>query len=143
MRAATITVELQGQKDFGPCECCGGMTRRVWGAVHEGDRSLGVYFVRWKVGEVPRHGAEFDLILGKWGDGTDAGDRVTVSLRFRRGDDGPSFMVVDAPSHPSLAEVALTREAVLGSAWEQEAYDVVDAIWLKDGRIREIVGDAV
>jgi len=32
---------------------------------------------------------------------------------------------------------------VLGSHWEQEAYDVVDAVWLKDERIREIVDDAV
>ena len=37
----------------------------------------------------------------------------------------------------------LAADQVLGSHWEQEAYDVVDAVWLKDERIREIVDDAV
>jgi len=113
MRAAGLIVEPTGQKDFGPCECCGGMSRTVWGVVHEGRRSLASYFVQWKLGQVLRHGAHFDLILGKWGEGTGRGD---------------------------LAGAALGRDQVLGSSWEQEAYDVVDAVWLKDERIREIVG---
>jgi len=119
----------------------------VWGYVHEGRRSLASYFVQWKVGQVRRHGANFDLILGKWGEGTGADDRVAVALQFRRTETGPSFMVVDAGGRPTarggLARAALARDQVLGSPWEQEAYDVVDAVWLKDERIREIVGDAV
>ena len=147
MRAAGLIVEPTGQKDFGPCECCGGISRTVWGLVHEGRRSLASYFVQWKVGQVLRHGANFDLILGKWGEGTGSDDRVAVALRFRRTDKGPSFMVVDATVRPTargdLAGTALVRDQVVGSPWEQEAYDVVDAVWLKDERIREIVADAV
>ncbi len=147
MRAAGLIVEPTGQKDFGPCECCGGMSRTVWGVVHEGPRSLASYFVQWKLGQVPRHGAHFDLILGKWGEGTSRDDRVAVALRFRQTENGPSFMVVDAQDRPTargeLAGAALGPDQVLGSSWEQEAYDVVDAVWLKDERIREIVGDAV
>ncbi|HMG17917.1 MAG TPA: hypothetical protein VK573_04270, partial [Gemmatimonadales bacterium] len=75
-------------------------------------------------------------------------DRVAVALQFRRTEQGPSFMVVDAGNRPtaragSLAGTALARDQVLGSPWEQQAYDVVDAVWLNDERIREIVGDAV
>ncbi len=147
MRAASLIVEPSGQKDFGPCECCGGTSRTVWGYVHEGRRSLASYFVQWKLGQVPRHGANFDLILGKWGEGTSHDDRVAIALRFRRTEKGPSFMVVDARERPTarggLAGAALAADQVLGSHWEQEAYDVVDAVWLKDERIREIVGDAV
>ena len=146
MRAATLIIEANGEKDFGPCECCGGTSRTVWGLVHEGPRSLASYFVQWKLGQVPRHGANFDLILGKWGDGTGPDDRVAVALQFRRTDQGPSFMVVDATDRPiaggDLAAAALRRDQVLGSRWEQEAYDIVDAVWLKDQRISEIVGDA-
>ncbi len=40
-----------------------------------------------------------------------------------------------------VAGKALTSEEVLGSPWEQEVYDVVDAVWLKDARIAEIVTD--
>jgi hypothetical protein len=43
----------------------------------------------------------------------------------------------------SLAGAARARDEVLGSRWEQDAYDVVDAVWLKDERITEIVQDAV
>jgi hypothetical protein len=147
MRAATLTVEPSSEKDSGPCECCGGTSRTVWGHVHEGSRSLASYFVQWKLGQVPRHGANFDLILGKWGEGTSSDDRVAVSVRFRRIEKGPSFMVVDATGRPTarggLAGAALERDDVLGSRWEQEAYDVVDAVWLKDERIREIVGEVV
>ncbi len=140
-------MEPTGQKDFGPCECCGGTSRTVWGFVHEGPRSLASYFVQWKVGQVPRHGANFDVILGRWGDGAGPDDRVAVALRFSRTEKGPSFMVVDATDRPTasggIAGAALVRDQVLGSSWEREAYDVVDAVWLKDERIREIVGDAV
>jgi hypothetical protein len=147
MRAATLIVEPSGEKDFGPCECCGGTSRTVWGYVHEGNRTLASYFVQWKLGQVPRHGANFDFILGKWGEGSGADDRVAVALKFRRTEKGPSFMVVDATGRPTarggLVTSALERDEVLGSRWEQEAYDVVDAVWLKDQRIREIVGDWV
>ena len=148
MRPAGLTVEPQGQNDFGPCECCGGVSRTIWGFVYEGRRSLASYFVQWKLGQVPRHGAHFDLILGKWGEGARDADRVAVALQFRRTEQGPSFMVVDAGNRPtaragSLAGTALARDQVLGSPWEQQAYDVVDAVWLNDKRIREIVGDAV
>ena len=147
MRAATLSVEPSGENDFGPCACCGGISRRVWGYVHEGSHTLASYFVGWKLGQVPRHGATFDLILGKWGEGTGPDDRVAVSLRFRRTEKGPSFMVVDATGRPTakggLVAAALERDQVLGSPWEQEAYDVVDAVWLKDERIGEIVGDWV
>jgi len=147
MRAAGLIVEPTGQKDFGPCECCGGTSRTVWGLVHEGRQSLASYFVQWKLGQVPRHGANFDLILGKWGEGAGPDDRVAVALQFRRTEKGPSFMVVDAQDRPTtrgdLAGAALGRDQVLGSSWEQVAYDVVDAVWLKDERIKEIVGDAV
>ena len=146
MRASAFIVEPAGQKDFGPCECCGNNSRTVWGYVHEGSGTVASYFVGWTLGQVPRHGATFDLILGKWGEGASASDRVAVSLRFRRIETGPSFMVVDAADRPTgrggLAAVALARDQVLGSRWEQEAYDVVDAIWLKDTRISEIVADA-
>ena len=56
-------------------------------------------------------------------------------------------MVVDASGRPTargdVAALALARDEVLGSPWEQEAYDVVDAVWMKDARISEIVADAV
>ena len=52
-------------------------------------------------------------------------------------------MVVDAAGRPAangnLAGTALARTEVLGSPLEQEAYDVIDAVWLKDSRTKELV----
>jgi len=140
-----LQLELTGAKDMGPCSCCGDMTRRVWGFVHRGEATQAAYFVQWTVGAVVRHGAHVDLIIGRWGDGTVASDRVAVSLAFRRVA-GPEFMVIDAPGRPFTdSEVvgrALVRVEVLAGPIASQAFEIVDAIWLHDPRIAELTTDA-
>ncbi len=34
MSKGNMTVEMSGEKTFGPCACCGEMTTRVWGFVY-------------------------------------------------------------------------------------------------------------
>jgi len=115
----------------------------VWGFVHDGPGTIASYFVHWTLGQVQEHGACFDLVLGQWGEGATPADRVAVSLHFRHLDSGPSFMVVDAKDRPigdgALAATILSRSEVLGSRWEATVYDVVDAIWLRDARVAEVV----
>jgi hypothetical protein len=146
MRDQDLTVEMQGAADFGPCECCGSPTRRVWGFVHHGEATQAAYFVEWTPGAVPLHGACFDLILGQWGGQTTAENRVATSLRLRHFPTGPQFMVVDAVGRhhaaSSLVSTALTREQVIGSSLATKAFAVVDAIWLGDARIAEIIAPA-
>lgn len=50
------------------CECCGQQSRTVSGFVYEGDDAAAVYFIQWTVGGVDTHGANFELIIGRWGD---------------------------------------------------------------------------
>src|SRR5882757_5597116 len=90
-----LTVETSGEKSFGPCDCCGQMTSRVWGFVYDRDVAVAAYFVEW----TPRHehsSAAFDLIVGAWGNDTDRSDRHAVSLDFRKLNNGPAFMVTNA-----------------------------------------------
>jgi len=133
-----LTIETSGEKSFGPCDCCGEMTKRVWGFVYEADAALAAYFVEW----TPEHDASsatFDLILGAWGDGIDNFARKAVSLEFRKLESGPAFMVIDATMRPTanstLVSEALNRDTVVGIAIASEAYRVCDAVYLEEPRL--------
>src|SRR5262245_28532805 len=142
-RMSELRIEPSGSKDFGACDCCGGHSRTVWGYAHGPAGTVAVYYVQWTLGQVDRHGAHFDLIIGNW-DGADRSERSSISLEFRRTDQGPSFMVIDSQGRPaasnSLVGKSLSREEVIGTPLAQVAFDVVDAIWLGDDRISEIAG---
>ena len=135
-----------GESHDSICDCCGQQSRTVSGFVYRGDEAAAAYFVQWTVGGVDSHGAHFDLIIGKWGDGTTPSDRSAVALEFRRTEQGPAFMVIDASQRPAgrsdLAGRALSRDAVVGTPLGKLAFDLVDAVWVHDSRIREIVQDA-
>jgi hypothetical protein len=139
---AALRVERSGENNAGPCGCCGGETRTVWGYVHRGDEAVAAYFVAWTRGQVGRHGANIDLVLGEWGDRTGAQDRYTVSLAFRRTDRGPAFMVIDSAGRPvassDLAANHLGRADVIETPVAADAFAIVDAIWLQDDRVSEL-----
>jgi hypothetical protein len=141
--AKSLRVEPTEESDFGPCECCGSRTRRVWGFVHS-PAGTAAYFVQWAVGRVPDHGALFDLILGRWGDGATAADRVLVTLDYRLTDTGPAFMVVDSGGRPAagseLVGRALVRADVVGQPVAGEAFSVADAVLAQDARVAELLG---
>ena len=133
-----LTIETSGEKSFGPCDCCGEMTKRVWGFVYEADAALAAYFVEWTPGHEASN-ATFDLILGAWGEGTDNSTRKAVSLEFRRLESGPAFMVIDATMRPTasstLVSEVLSRDSVVGTSVASEAYRVCDAVYLEDPRL--------
>ena len=137
-------IEPTGSKDFGPCSCCGDDSRSVWGLVHHGEVGEAAYFVHWTRHQVDRHGAHFDLAIGRWGEDSSTEDRFAVSLEFRRTEQGPQFMVIDATERPiaggDLVGRALRREEVIDTPLAKQAFDIIDAIWLQDQRIEEIRG---
>jgi len=102
--------------------------------------------VQWVPGSVLEHGANFDLIIGQWGDDAVPADRAAVSLAFRHTERGPEFMIIDAQGRhhddPSVAKQALSRDLVVNSSIAREAYSIVDAIWLSDARVAELIAPA-
>lgn len=140
----SLRVEPTEAADFGPCDCCGSATRRVRGFVHGPAGTVAAYFVQWAVGRVADHGALFDLVLGRWGDGAATADRVLVTLDYRLTDTGPEFMVVDSAGRPaddrSLVGRALTRAEVVGQPVAGEAFSVADAVLAQDTRVAEVLG---
>lgn len=137
------TIEIGGSNDSRPSDCCGNASRTVWGYISSGGDAEAVYFVQWTMGAVDLHGANFDLIVGTWGEGATASDRQAVSLAFRRMPSGPSFMVIDSDGRPvrynANVGTCLRRDDVVGTPVAKQAFEIVDAIWLQDERIAEIV----
>jgi len=104
------------------------------------------YFVEWTPGAVRKHGATFDLIIGRWGDDSTAADRFAVSLALRRTERGPEFMVANALDRSVAKSVlvgrALDRASALETSIAERAFAVVDAVWVNDRRIEKLVSDA-
>ncbi|MBL8567912.1 MAG: hypothetical protein JNK84_02395 [Phreatobacter sp.] len=140
MRKLTrITAYPQGQSTY-DCECCGRLSRTIWGEVHDVAGDAVVYYCQWTV-EGPEHDANVDLILGPWGDGTTPDDRALISMAFRRSEG--SFMVIDVASrHAKVAGACrkgLARDDVIGTCLAQAAFTTVDVIWHDDWRIADLL----
>jgi hypothetical protein len=139
-----LEVERTGSKDYGPCECCGNNSRCVWGLVRTPNAALASYFVHWTVSRIHDHGANFDLIIGKWGDRASASDRVLVALEYRLRESGPALMVIDAVDRAAafsdLVGRALLRSEVIGRPVAKQAFAIVDTVLAQDERIAELLG---
>jgi hypothetical protein len=133
-----LTINPDDQRVFGPCNCCGNMTQRVWGYVSQGEATVAAYFVEWTPGHIEQE-ANFDLILGKWGPESTSDDRKGVALAFRRLQNGPTFMVINATDRSiatsSLISEALAREQVIGKPIANLVFALCDSIFLQDHRI--------
>ena len=131
----------EGSTSSGHCDCCGTTTRRIWGYIHRGDATVAAYFVGWTEGK-PDHGAAFDVIFGAWGEGTAKQDRSAVALDFRVIDGSPQFMVIDATGRVAadseLVGTALQRNDVIGTPVAAQVFALVDAIYMRDGRLDEV-----
>ncbi len=136
-----LEVEPTGTSKPVPCSCCGHESQTVWGFVHQVEGTIAAYYVQWTKRR-PQDGASFDLILGPWGDEASSADRVAVALEYRANEGKPGFMIIDATTRPigssELADRILSREDVVGSELASHAFNVIDAIWIQDRRIKEV-----
>ena len=141
-----ITVEPDKSNDTGPCECCGSMSRTVWGYLSVDGNSRAVYYVQWPLGQVKKHGANVDLLMGQWGEGTTPEQRVAVSLVYRVGPNGPEFASIEATGRPhaesGLAAHCIPARHVLGNRVGADAYAFLHAIFGQDPRVKELVDAA-
>jgi hypothetical protein len=139
--STALTLEPAGQNDLGPCEHCGHNSSVVWGYIHRAGATRAAYFVYWTLG-ISEHPANFDLIIGEWGDATTPAQRVAVSLLYRNDVEQRSFMVTDAQGRhtdtPDMVGRALTRAEVVGTPLAEEVFTLVDFILLNDSRIGTI-----
>lgn len=134
-------VEPDDERTTGRCECCGHFTRIVSGTISKAEVVLASYVVHWTVGHIDTLGAEIDLIIGKWGDGASAADRVAVRLHHFIGPNGAAVMVQDPPpdrATSSLAAHALARDEVIGTPRAAEVFALYDALALQDARLAEL-----
>jgi len=121
------------------------MTQRIWGYVYENDAALAAYFVQWTPGHSDE-AANFDMIIGRWGEETTASDRVAVAVDYRCLETGPAFMVVDATARPVAQNAnvgsAVARDQVIGTELAQTAFAICDEVFLRDARLTTLPGRA-
>jgi hypothetical protein len=145
MATSAFEIEPEDERITGRCECCGNISRSVWGFVRRDREPFAAYFVHWTQGHVADSGANFDLILGEWGEGTRPQDRCTVSLIYRFTDSGAGFMVIDAGTRDlaqsDLVCQALSRAEVIGQPIAHDVFMLCDAILTQEERVAELLGD--
>jgi hypothetical protein len=95
--------------------------------------------MHWAAGHLNDEGANLDLVIGPWGDGTTSKERCGVSLLHRDQENGsPSLMVIDAAGRPigdgTLAATTLGRSDVIGTPLAPQVFSIVDAIYEQDSR---------
>jgi hypothetical protein len=123
-----------------PCDCCGKMSRVVWGGIATKKSTVAAYYVQWTV-NAPQHDANIDLILGNMDDDSTPSERVLVSLLYRARPSG-GVMVIDGTGRPvddrEICRQAMKRDEVIGTPLAADVFALVDAIWLQDPRIDEL-----
>jgi hypothetical protein len=137
-----LEIEPASMKNSGRCACCGKSRRTIWGYVYLDGGPRACYFVEWTIGSTTSAAcsARFDVVLGKWFDGTTEDDREAVSLEYRLLENGkPSFQLVDAAGRPA-AEVgrAMKGADILGTALAAEAIAIAGAVLEVDDRVKEL-----
>jgi hypothetical protein len=133
-----LEIEPASMKSSGRCTCCGQSRRTVWGYVYRDGGPRACYFVEWTLGRSDC-AARFDVVVGKWFDGTTEADREAVSLEYRRLDTGPSFAVVDAAGRPAAEVGRATRGSqIAGTPLADEVFTIAGAVLEMDARVREL-----
>lgn len=124
----------------GRCDCCAAITRSIWGVMHlAGAETVASYFVTWTPGvALAVHPANMDIILGAWGEGTGAADRVGVSLLYTQSAAGPAVAVIDAGPRKfaknTLVGAALGPDEVIGTPLAARVFGIFDAVFAQDRR---------
>ncbi|WP_426033285.1 hypothetical protein [Cypionkella sp. TWP1-2-1b2] len=123
------------------CDCCGCMSRKVWGYLHlKQAGTLAAYFMHWTPGaSLATHPANFDLIVGPWGEDEAAENRCAVALIQFEGENGPGVMVIDSESRPAssggLAKIMTDRNDVISTPFASSVFAMYDAALLQDHRL--------
>lgn len=136
-----LTVEEGKHRDFGPCACCGGTTRSIWGYVSKDGVAYAVYYAQW-TRDQPKHGGTWLVSIGGWAD-EDETVRARVGLESRAPEGRIQFMLIDAQNTPWAAApglgASLKRSEVVGTPLAQDVFAVVDAVLAQDHRSHELV----
>jgi hypothetical protein len=129
------------KESSGHCDCCGRVSKTMWGDLSDATGALAVWFVQWTV-DAAEHRPNIDLVVGRWGEGADPADRDLVALGYAPSGEGGSFMVIDGAGRPAdkrdLCGRALRRDQVIGTPLAAQVFALVDALWLTEPRIAEV-----
>lgn len=133
-------VVLPEESEMVRCDCCGAPARRIEGSLLHREEPVGRYTARWRPGERD-HACRFVLYLGDWG-GRRPGERSVAAADLVPGlaggfvlrDDTPRLMRALAPWRPRFVR----RAEAIGKPLGQRIFALLDAVVVKDQRLREL-----
>ena len=119
----------------GLCDCCGGTTTRLTRWVRHEGGAFASYVAVFSDNH-PERSVALAVILGSWGVGTSARDRVVFVMDLRGSADAPGAKVVDG-SRSRFADAGgmgrvLEREEAMANPLLEDAFGVLDAAWALD-----------
>ena len=117
-----------------PCDCCGTTTLEYLGDLYHGEDWVAFYWVRMTEGH-PDSLPQFWLGMGNWSEGTDKTEKWIFGAEYSRQHQG--FMLMDLARDSDLATY-LDRDDIIGTDFAEEGFAMLDAIILKDDRLKEL-----
>ena len=144
VQSSDLRAEPDGE-NVSTCDCCGSMSRKVWGYLHlKLAGTLAAYFMHWTPGaSLATHPANFDLIVGPWGEDEGEEKRCAVALIQFEGENGPGVMVIDSESRSSsysgLAKIMTDRNDVISTPFASSVFAMYDAALVQDHRLNQFL----
>ena len=121
------------------CDCCGKNTVEPVGNVLSGSDFLSWYVLHRSEGhlDIP---PVIQLYTGDWSEGAPADTRWGVTMQWHLGPDGGLSLGDWSPDSRQQNSLftPVDRDDIIGSAFEKELWPMVDAIIMKDTRLKEL-----
>lgn len=122
------------------CTCCDGEAHVILGGIFAHSEIRAVYLVSWTRGR-PQHVPHIDLILGPWGQDSQAAARVLVTLAYDPKLQGGRFVQIDSEkrlaNNPIYCGRALAAGEAIPAPFADDLPQFVDAIWESEPFVNE------
>jgi len=133
--AIEVTAERSEQT---ACACCGNTTNEVHGTLENDGEWLGHYMCRWSM-QHPEKGVIFQIGLGDWRDQAPADARWMFGATYSTETAG--FRLDDLRRNDGGTDATLLdRSDIIDTPFAQEAFAMLDAVFMKDPRLAEVRG---
>jgi hypothetical protein len=132
--ASRYEIELSAPRSS-RCDCCDGLSVRLTRFVHRDGDAFAVYFASYSNNH-PETELAMLIVLGEWGDESDASQRAGFYCRVRPSGESYEVMLGDAADSPwkdaDLVGQKLSRAEAIRHPWKATAFEVLDEAFEQD-----------
>jgi len=132
-------IDVEGSKEERtPCECCGKWTIEVRGDLLKSNEWIAFYWVRFAQGH-PESSPTIHCGTGDWSESAADDQRWLFGVEYNLEAKGFHLLDLRIDHEQALPNyTALNRDEILGTQFAQDAFAMIDAIWMKDPHLEEL-----